>query len=126
MATLVIHSDIPSYLALPTTVLLFTTTAGGICFAFTRVVCTLRIEYQRPVLGAARASLIGLITLWLSTVLHAAIFPGASGVIMSIIGQLVMATLFFGLVVAIFGAIAGFVVEKLLFAKVSNKSLVRD
>lgn len=120
--TFLIHNDIPASWSLPAVVGGFAAGAGVVAFSLTTLVCSRRINVRQPVLGPARGALVAVATLLLCTVPHAAFFPGAGGILASIFGQSVVATLLFAPIVAVAGAVMGFCLERLVLSRAPETS----
>jgi len=112
--------------SLAAVVAFFAVLAGAISFAFTYRLCKSRFGTSQPVLGAIRGSALALATFVACTIPHAIFFPGAQGVLASLVGQLLIAGLSLGVLVVALGAGVGVMAERLFLAPAPNPSFKGD
>jgi len=79
--------------------------AASFCLVFFFV--RARIAKAEPPMSALSGALLGVLVLAITTLVHAALSPGAYGWPMSFVGQLPFALLFVGWLALLFGAILG-------------------
>lgn len=93
---------------------------GGVTvFLSVRVCATGRLPHKKPILGAKRGAVIGVLAVVVVATVHAYFTFGSSGLLYSLAGQVGYACVLGGGPAAVFGAILGCFIERRHFRGVS-------
>lgn len=83
-------------------------------FAVTLPVVNWRLSHSKTPLGPWVGGLLGLLVLSVVTFIHAWLYPGASGVVASFLGQFVVALIVAGWLAVLIGSAVGYYVDRMV------------